>query len=124
MKKNFQKMRNNIPSELQLSRKYKFKIVWSENVGKSKNGRPHYGQTVFDPDNKRIEIYKHLNDEDAVKTYWHEFLHTFKLYKDMHLTETQVKSFEHKFDVFYQFFFTLMTGHDIIKGEEDQHENE
>lgn len=123
MKKNFKKMRNNIPSEISLSRKYKFKISWSNNVGKSANGRPHYGQTLFDPE-KRIEIYKHLDDEAAVKTYWHEFLHTFKLYKKMHLSESQVRAFEKKFDIFYQFFFTLINGYDIIEGEEDQHEKE
>lgn len=120
MKKSFQQLRSNIPSEIELSRKYKFKIVWSENVGKSRNGRPHYGQTIFDPDNKRIEINKDISDEAAVKTYWHEFLHTFRLYKDMHLTEKQVKSFEQKFEVFYQFFLTLHEGFSNIKdGDND-----
>jgi hypothetical protein len=116
MKKSFQKLRSNIPSEIKLSRKYKFDVVFSENVGKSKNGRPHYGQTKFDP--KVIEINKYLDDEPTVKTYWHEFLHTFRLYKDMHLSENQVKAFENKFDIFYQFFLTLHEGNGKVNDEE------
>ncbi len=119
MKKSYQKLRSNIPSEIVLSRKYKFRVIWSDDVGKSKNGRPHYGQTSFDQGDMKIEIYKNLADEAAVKTYWHEFLHTFRLYKDMHLTEKQVKSFEQKFEVFYQFFLTLHDGSSKINDEED-----
>lgn len=116
MKKNWQKLRENIPKNLRISRKYKFDVVWSDDVGKSKNGRPHYGQTDFHP--RQITIGSHLDDEMAVKTYWHEFLHTFKLYKNMHLTETQVRAFEKKFDVFYEFFLTLHQGSDKIHDEE------
>lgn len=117
MKKSFQKLRNNIPSEIRLSKKYKFDVAFVDDVGKSKNGRMHYGQTKFDPV-RVIEIRKTLDDENAVKTYWHEFIHTFRLYKDMHLSEKQVKSFEQKFDIFYQFFLTLHYG--CVKNHDEE----
>lgn len=116
MKKSWRKLRENIPKKVRLSRKYSFDIKWEDDVGKSRNGRPHYGETSFDP--REIKLGSHLDDEHAVSTYWHEFLHTFRIYKNMHLTETQVKAFEKKFDVFYEFFLTLHEGSDKIHDEE------
>lgn len=103
---------------MRIGPRYSFDIVWSDDVGKSKNGRPHYGETGFDP--REIKLGNHLSDEMAVKTYWHEFLHTFKIYKNMHLTENQVRAFEKKFDVFYNFFLTLHESCDKITKKDEE----
>lgn len=105
MKKNWKNLRRNIPKKIKLSSRHTFDIKLCEDVGKSRNGRKHYGQTIFGP--KEIHIRKDLSDKELVKTLWHELLHTFKIYKHMHLTEKQVKAFEEKYEVFEKFFLTL-----------------
>jgi hypothetical protein len=106
MKINWSQLRANIPEKVSIGKKHTFKIVWSDHIGSSKNGRPHYGETSYDP--KEIRIFKDLDDKEAVKTFWHEYLHTFKLYKRMHLTESEVLAFENKFESFYEMFSALI----------------
>lgn len=105
LKINWKKLRNNIPKKIQLSNRHIFDVKLVDSVGKSRNGRKHYGETDFHP--KEIRLRRDQTDEQMVKSCFHELLHTFKVYKNMHLTEIQVRAFENKYDVFEKFFLTL-----------------
>lgn len=105
MRKNYKKIRNNIPTEIRIGPKKIFKIIWTDDLPPSKNNKPTYGLTKFDT--REIIINKNLNDYQAVHTFWHEVLHTFKLYKKGHLPEKQVLFFEKRFDIISELFLTL-----------------
>ena len=92
-------MRKNIPASVKIGRRFKFKIVWVDDLGKSKNGRNVYGETSFNPN--IIKLRKDQDDHDAVKTYFHEFLHTTNMFKKgQNLSENQVMKLESRFEFF------------------------
>jgi hypothetical protein len=86
---------------------------------KSRNGRHEYGETVFSPE-KVIRIHNKLSDEHTVKTFFHEYWHTLKLYKQGHLREKQVLFLEHRFEELRKLFLTLEGFIDKIEGDDRQ----
>lgn len=102
---NWKRLRKNIPKEFQVGPKYKFKVTWTDDLPKSKNGRPLYGMTEFNPNTIKLRINQ--SDESAVLTFFHEVFHTLDVYKNNNLTEKQVMKIEKRFLAFYMLFRTL-----------------
>lgn len=101
---NWAKLRKNIPKEVKIGR-HKFKVEFGKTIQK-KNGRYCYGQTEFYPN--RIVINEKLKDnKQIVLTYFHEWHHTWCLYKNMHFTENTVMAIESKFEFFRELILGL-----------------
>lgn len=78
-----------IPSNVQISRKGKYEVVWSDTI---KNDDDVLGETRFDP--KQIVIKTSQSPKEAVHTYVHEILHAISEEYHVGLTETQVRKLE------------------------------
>ena len=85
---NWKKLRNNIPSHIQISRKDLYEIIW---VDAFKDPRD-LGQTRYDA--KQIAIKMGLSDKETVLTLYHEIFHALSGSYDINLTETQVALIE------------------------------
>lgn len=102
----WKRMRKNIPSKVSCGKMGEFDVVFTDDLPLTKNNRKLYGLTKFNPN--VILINKDLDDKHTVTTFFHEWLHTFKLYKNCHLTEKQTLAFEQKFHYFHEFFSMLL----------------
>lgn len=121
MSKNYKRWRKNIPSEVYIGPNRKFRVEWADHIGASKNGKPHYGETRFRQNNEGenvIRLYAHQTDEQAVHTFFHEFLHAFHTYNNFRLSETHIRKLERKFEVFMDLFLTLNKRNDKTKKKE------
>ena len=119
----YKKMRKNIPSSIKIGRRTKFKVEWHDSVGTTPEGKPLYGITEFKPN--VIKIRKGLDDEDAVKTFFHEFIHTTDCYKKgQNLHEKQVMKLEQRFEYFNDFFLTLNKEDETVESIEEKDEDE
>lgn len=78
-----------IPSAVQLSRKGKYEVVWTDTI---KNDTDVLGETRFDP--KQIVLKNDQSPKETVHTYIHEVLHAVSAEYDVNLTEAQVRKLE------------------------------
>lgn len=78
-----------IPSTVQLSRKGKYEVVWTDTI---KDDTDVLGETRFDP--KQIVIKNGQSPKETVHTYVHEILHAVSAEYDVNLTEAQVRKLE------------------------------
>jgi len=78
-----------IPSVVQLSRRGKYEVVWTDTI---KNDTDVLGETRFDP--KQIVIKTNESPKETVHTYVHEILHAISAEYDVNLTEAQVRKLE------------------------------
>lgn len=114
MRPNYKQMRKNIPSSIKIGRRTKFSVEWHDDIGLGDTGRPLYGITTFYP--HTIKLRKDLDDELAVTSFFHEFLHTTDMYKKgQNLSENQVLKLDGRFEYFADFFRILL--------EDEENEN-
>lgn len=113
----WKRMRKNIPEYIHCGNNRKFHVVFlpKEEMPKTKNNKPLYGITTFNPN--IIKINKDVDDKHIVLTFWHEFLHTFCIYKQLSFTEKQVMALERRFPFFYNFFMIVFNNKDIFEGK-------
>lgn len=88
MKVNWRKLRNKIPSRVQIASSVFYKVVWVREF--YPNDR--FGETDFQ--NRQILLRLDMSDKETVTTFLHECMHAFSNEYSMGLTERQILSSE------------------------------
>lgn len=101
---NWKKIRNNIPSQIKVSGKHTYEIVWVESFKDEET----LGETRFEP--YQIAIKLGLSDKETVYTLLHECFHAISHDYNIGLTETQVQMLEKSLHYFLKFVNILLIG--------------
>ena len=101
---NWKRIRNNIPSHIQVSKKDTYEIVWVNDFKDEKV----LGETRYD--SNQIAIKLGLSDKETVLTLYHELYHAISGSYGINLTETQVILLEKSLHYFLKFVTITLKG--------------
>lgn len=88
---NWNKLYKKIPKSFKIQKKT-IKVIW---VDKFINDSKQIGECDYD--NNTITLMKTNNKKEMVETFFHEYLHFISDYKQLHITEKQVRGIEEHF---------------------------
>ncbi len=105
MRKNWKKLRKNIPNKLHVGYGKQYEVFWQDGLKPGSDGKRVYGETRFEPN--QIILDSNQSDKEAVMTVVHEAYHALSAEHDINLTETQVILLEKCFPYIHEFILTL-----------------
>lgn len=114
MKKNWQKLRKNIPNKLHVGYGKYYQVLWQAGIENASDVRT-YGITRFDPE--QIVIDSTQSDKEAIYTVFHEYIHALDDAHGIKLTEKQVRQLEKCFSYIYEFILTIEGKGSKLKGK-------